>query len=112
MLKFYDYGVTLPPVPAIGLLHTALADIISRYGLHSSRLVGREEIYSRELDAGAGSLLFSVEPEANMTWGMFATATIGAERFLTRWDTVEFAADVEMRIDAEGKVGTAYLSRF
>lgn len=47
-----------------------------------------------------------------MTWGMFATATIGAERFLTRWDTVEFAADVEMRIDAEGKVGTAYLSRF
>lgn len=82
------------------------------HGVDSWITIGKEVVYSEELAAGAGTLWFSVEPEANMTWGMFATAVIGAVRFVRRWDNVEFAVDVEMRMDAGGKVGTAYLSRF
>lgn len=55
---------------------------------------------------------FSLEPEANTTWAMFELATAGVRKFLRRWDNVEFAVDVEMRMDAGGKVGTAYLSLF
>ena len=45
-----------------------------------------------------------------MTWGMFATVTIGVTRFLERWDNVEFAVDIAMEAGGGGKVGTAYLS--
>lgn len=47
-------------------------------------------MYSEELEVGAGTLWFSVEPEANMTWGMFMTAAVGAARFVSRWNNVEF----------------------
>lgn len=46
-----------------------------------------------------------------MTWGMFATVTIGVTRFLERWDNVELAVDIAIGTDGGGKVGTAYLSR-
>ncbi|KAF6240671.1 hypothetical protein HO173_001343 [Letharia columbiana] len=111
-LKFYDYGAALPPAPAQELLRTASDAITHGHGVDSYRKVGREVIYSQTLDAGAGVLWLSVEPEANMTWGEFETAVMGAGRFLRRWDNVEFAVDVEMRMEAGGKVGTVYLSRY
>ena len=74
--------------------------------------IGKEVVYSRELEAGRGTLWLTVEPEADMTWGMFADAVTGARRFLRSWDNVEFAVDVEMRQEAEEKVGTVFLSRF
>lgn len=74
-------------------------------------MIDKEKVYTQDLDAGAGALWLSVEPEANMTWGMFGLAVRGAGRFLRRWDNVEFALDVEDSMVAPGKVGTVYLSR-
>lgn len=111
-LKFYDYDAALPPNPAQELVHMALARISVEHGAYYSEEIGREVFYSLELTGGPGTLSFSVEPEANMTWGMFATAAAGVMRFLQRWDNVEFAVDVSMRGDVGGKVGTAYLQLF
>lgn len=60
------------------------------YGVGSRIIIGQEVVYSEELEVGAGTLWFSVEPEANMTWGMFMTAAVGAARFVSRWNNVEF----------------------
>ena len=111
-LKFYDYGVALPPAPARELVNMALNRISVEHGVHSREEIGRKVIYSLELVRGPGTLSFSVEPEANMTWGIFASAATGVGRFLVRWDNVEFAVDVSMREDVGGKVGTAYLKLF
>ncbi|CAF9919355.1 MAG: hypothetical protein ALECFALPRED_001134 [Alectoria fallacina] len=110
LLKFYDYGAALPHVPVMDLLEGALTDIVHG-GHHPGRIIDHEVIYTRELDAGAGTLWLSMEPEAEMTWGMFETAVTGVVRFVRRWDDVEFAVDVEM-MDAGRKAGTAFLSRF
>ena len=111
-LKFYDYDAALPPNPTRELVHMAIARISVEHGAYYSEGIGREVVYSLELIGGPGVLSFSVEPEANMTWGMFAAAAAGVMRFLHRWDNVEFAMDVSMREDVGGKVGTAYLQLF
>ena len=74
--------------------------------------IGKEIIYSQDLDGGAGTLWLTVEPEADMTWRMFADAVVGAARFSRRWDNVEFAVEVERIVQGGVKVGTVYLSRF
>ena len=85
---------------------------LSRISSEDSReLIGREVGYSIKSDMVGGTLRFWVKPEASMTWGMFATVTVGVIRFLERWDNVEFAVDIAMRADDKEKVGTVYLSR-
>ena len=111
-LAFHDYGAPLLPNPTRRLVLSALRRITSEHGGDSREEIGREVGYALEPYVGGGSLRFWVKPEANMTWGMFATMTIGVTRFLERWDNVEFAVDMAMRADASGKVGTGYLSRF
>lgn len=74
------------------------------------RLVGLEVVYSLELDAGAGFLLFSEEPETNTTWRDMQTAARAVPRFLALWDNLDFAVDVDMRM--WGKLETAYLILF
>ena len=88
-----------------------MTDIVNGHGVdYAGKKIGREVIYTQELDAGAGTLWLTVEPEESMTWGIFEIVALGTRRFLRRWDNVEFAVDVEMSM--EGKVGTVYLSRF
>ena len=110
-LTFHDYGAPLLPNPTRRLVLRALGRITSEHGGDSREELGREVGYVLKSYLGGGSLRFWVKPEANMTWGMFATLTIGVTRFLERWDNVEFAVDMAMRADVSGKVGTAYLSR-
>ena len=111
LLKFYDYGAALPHVPVMELLRGALTDIV--HGGHiPGGVIDHEFVYTRGLDAGAGTLWLSVEPEAGMTWEMLETAVTGAVRFARLWDDVEFAVDMGWRIDGGAKVGTAFLSRF
>ena len=111
-LTFYDYGAPLPPGPAREIVHTTLTRIADEHGADPGGEIGREIVYTLELVGLAGTLRFSVEPEANMTWGMFATTAAGVGRFLQRWDNVEFAVDVRMWKDGGGKVGTAFLNRY
>ena len=87
-----------------------MTDIVVSH--NANREIGKEIVYSEDLDAGAGTLWLTVEPEAGMIWGMFADAVAGAMKFLRRWDNVEFAVDVEMRVQAGVKVGTVFLSHF
>lgn len=95
----------------MALLEEALTDIV--HGGHNlGGVIDHEVVYMRGLDAGAGTLWLSLEPEAGMTWGMFETAVRGAVRFARLWDDVEFAVDMGWRLDAGAKVGTAFLSRF
>ena len=108
-LKFYDYDAARPPNATLDLVHMAIARISVEHGAYYSEEIGRKVVYSLELIGGPGTLSFSVEPEANMTWGMFATAAAGVTMFLQRWDNVEFAVDGSMREVVGGKVGTAYL---
>ena len=111
-LTFHDYGAPLLPNPARRLVLKALSRITSEHGVDSREKIGREVGYSSKSPVAGWSLRFWVKPEENMTWGMFATVTIGATRFLERWDNVEFAVDMAISGDGGGKVGTAYLSRF
>ena len=91
----------------------ALSRITSEHGGGSrEEKIGREVGYSMKSPMVGGSLRFWVNPEANMTWGMFATATVGVTRFLERWDNVEFVVDMAMMVDGGGKVGTVYLNCF
>ena len=110
-LTFYNYGDPLPLDPVRKLMLRALKTMTNEYGVDSGEKIGRVILYSIKSILGWGTLCFSVRPEANMTWGMFATATIGVTRFLERWDNVELAVDVNMGTDGEGKVGTAHLNR-
>ena len=111
-LTFHNYGAPLLPNPARRLVLRALNSITSEHGVDSREEIGREVGYSLKSPVVGWSLRLWVKPEANMTWGMFATLTIGVTRFLERWDNVEFAVDMAISVDGGGKVGTAYLSRF
>ena len=111
-LTFHNYGAPLLPNPARRLVLRALSRITTEHGVDSREEIGREVGYSLKSPVEGWSLRFWVKPEANMTWGMFATLTIGVTRFLERWDNVEFAVDMAISVDGGGKVGTAYLSRF
>lgn len=111
-LTFYDYGAPLPPGPAREIVNTALTRIADEHGADRGEKIGREVVYTLDLIGVAGTLRFSVEPESNMTWGMFATAAAGVGRFLERWDNVEFAVDVSIWKEGPGKVGTAYMNRY
>ena len=111
-LEFYDYGAAVPSAPAGELLETAFTRIVTEHVFDSKVKISKEVIYSLELTTGAGTLWFSLEPEPDMTWEMFATAAEGVRKFLRKWDNTEFAVDVDLRMDGGGKVGTAYLSRF
>ena len=112
LLTFHDYGAPVLPNLARRLVLRALSRITNEHGVDSRQEIGREVGYSVKSFSVGDSLRFWVKPEAEMTWGMFATATIGVTRFLERWDNVEFAVDMAMMGDGGGKVGTAYLSRF
>lgn len=111
-LSFYNYGAPLPPGPAREIVNTALTRIAYEHGADHGETIGRKVVYTLDLIGIAGTLRFSVEPESNMTWGMFATAAAGVARFLYRWDNVEFAVDVSMWKESAGKVGTAYMDRY
>lgn len=111
-LAFYDYGAPLPPGPAREIVNTVLTRIVDEHGTDHGEKIGREVVYTLDLIGIAGKLRFSVEPESNMTWEMFATAAAGVGRFLGRWDNVEFTVDVSMWKEGPGKVGTVYMSRY
>ena len=81
-LTFHDYGAPLLPSYARRLVLRALSHITSEHGGGSrEEKIGREVGYSMKSPMVGGSLRFWVKPEANMTWGMFATATFGVSRF-------------------------------
>lgn len=111
-LTFYDYGAPLPPGPAHAIVNTALTRIADEHGADRREKIGREVVYTLDLIEVAGTLRFLVEPESNMTWGMFAIAAAGVGRFLERWDNVEFTVDVSMWKEGPGKVGTVYMNRY
>ena len=110
LLTFHDYGAPLLPGPTRRLVLRALSRITNEHGVDSREEIGREVGYTLKSYVAGGSLRFWVKPEASMTWGMFATVTVGVTRFLERWDNVELAVDMAM--DGGRKVGTVYLNRF
>ena len=110
-LKFYNYGVALPPVPTRQLVETTIARIVHEHGADSEQKLEKEKIYSAEVAAEHRTLWFSVDPEEEMTWAMFVTAAHGVEKFLKTWDNTELSIDVR-KIDGGEKVGMVFLTWF
>ena len=93
------------------LVLESLRRMTDEHGAGSGEKIGRKVVYALKTPAIAGTLQYILDPRANMTWGMFATVTVGVIRFLERWDNVEFAVNVDEREHDEARLGTAYLRR-
>ena len=110
-LTFTHYGPPIPGDPARRIVLRAMNSVSKKHGVHSEGEIGRKVGFSLRPAEPMAWLNFTLDPEANMTWGMFFSAMMGIDRFLERWDNVEFAVDVGLRMDGGLKVGTMRLDR-
>lgn len=87
ILKFYSYGVPLPPENLLGVLGTALRDVNAQ--LHPETLVP-----DRVLRYRSGKVYLLMEQKGQMTWEVFEKVVWGLMHFGEAYARVEFDFDV------------------